>query len=237
MALSNSTYEFFDHSLLPAILISLGIHVLAIAVLNPFRIDAAKLVAPLEIVLQTPPKPEPPPPPEPPKPEPPKPLPKKVPPPPVKIPLPPPQENRVVAPPPSLAPPPAVIAATPVKDTEPTFAAPAPPTEIKKPVEPPPVDVDANLGQYSDLLAREFAKHRQYPRIAVIRGWQGEVRIKLDISNGSITSSTVTKSSGFEVLDNQALESAKKASIFPPLPDTLRNRSFAITVPVMFRLE
>ena len=239
MALSNSTYNYLDNALLPAILISVGLHVLGAAFLHPIQFDREKPTPPLEIELQQkkPEPPPPPPPPEPPKPEPPKPQPKKSTPPPVKMPRPVPQEERTIAPPPTVAaPPPQVIAAAPSKDAEPTFAAPpAPP----KPIEPAPiVDIDADLGKYGSLLAREFAKYKQYPRIAQVRGWQGTVRVKLEVdANGKVASSTISESSGFEALDNQALEMAKKATPLPSPPESLRHRPFTITVPVLFRLE
>lgn len=238
---SRSNYAL-DNVLLPAMLLSLGLHIVAAAMLNPFQFDTEKKTPPLEIVLQ-PPKPVPPPPPppepepEPPKPEPPKPLPKKVIPPPVKTP-PPPQERAVVPPPVAPPPPPQVIAAAPEKVAEPTFVAPPPPPpEPEKPREPPP-DIDADLGKYGSVLAREFAKHKQYPRIAQMRGWQGTVRVKLEVdASGAVTSSTISESSGHEALDKQALEMVKKASPLPSPPETLRGRPFTVTVPVLFRLE
>ncbi len=242
MAHSTRSYYSLNDTLVPAILISLGMHVVAAALLNPFQFDQERISPPLEIVLQ-PPKPEPPPPPppppepEPPKPEPPKPQPRKITPPPVKLPPPPPEE-RAISPPPPAAPPPQVIAAAPEKVAEPTFVAPQPPPpEPEKPREPPP-DIDADLGKYGSLLAREFAKHKQYPRIAQMRGWQGTVRVRLEVdANGTVTSSTVSESSGYEALDKQALEMVKKASPLPMPPEALRHRPFTVTVPVLFRLE
>ena len=35
------------------------------------------------------------------------------------------------------------------------------------------VDVDNAKNQYGNLLSREVAKHKQYPKIAQMRGWQG----------------------------------------------------------------
>ncbi len=241
MAQRSSASHRFDSPLLPAIMLSLGLHVAGIALLHPFKTDSMRLEKPLEIVLE-PPKPEapkPPPPepkPEPPKPEP-KPLPKKaLPPPPVKTVIP----DRPITPPPAEAsptPPPQVISAAPSKDAEPTFTAPPAPEPVKQ-KDPPPVDIDADLGAYGNLLAREFAKHKQYPRIAQMRGWQGTVRIKLDVdANGNVTGSIVSESSGYETLDKQALEMAKKASPLPTPPEALRHRPFTVTVPVLFRLE
>jgi protein TonB len=98
--------------------------------------------------------------------------------------------------------------------------------------------VDSALGNYGSLLSREFAKHKQYPRIAQMRGWQGTVRIELHIdANGNIISSIVSESSGFEVLDKQSLEMVRKASPLPLPPEALHGREFRIIVPIAFRLE
>lgn len=243
MAHRNSTLSPFGSPLLLGILISLIVHVVAATFGSPFQFESKKLTPTMTVVLQ-PPKPEPPPPPppepEPPKPEPPKPQPQKVtPPPPVRTPLPPPREERVNAPSPAVTPPPPpqVIASAPVDDSKPTFTAPSAEAE-KSHASQPTVDIDADLGNYGSLLAREFAKHKQYPRIAQMRGWQGEVRVKLEVdANGTVTSSTISQSSGHEALDNQALEMVKKASPLPMPPESLRHRPFTITVPILFRLE
>ena len=87
-------------------------------------------------------------------------------------------------------------------------------------------------------MSREFAKHKQYPRLAQMRGWQGTSKVELHIdANGNITSSAISESSGFEALDKQALEMVRKASPLPLPPEVLRGREFTIIVPVAFRLE
>lgn len=91
---------------------------------------------------------------------------------------------------------------------------------------------------YGSVLSREFAKHKQYPRIAQLRGWQGTVRLELKIdASGTVTSSTVAESSGFEILDKQALEMVRKASPLPQPPEALRGQEFTLIVPVSFKLE
>lgn len=133
--------------------------------------------------------------------------------------------------------PPAVITAEPKPEAKPAFTAPPPPPEPQK-AAPAQPDLDAARSQYGNLLAREIAKHKQYPRIAQMRGWEGEVTLELQLdSNGNLTSSKIAKGSSFEALDKQALEMVKKASPFPLPPDALRGRSFTILVPVSFKLD
>src|SRR5690606_11222526 len=100
---------------------------------------------------------------------------------------------------------------------------------------PPPIsnfsqaDLDDARRRYADQLARAIAKHRQYPRIAQMRGWQGETLIDLKLDNkGNVLVSRIERSSGFDALDKQALEMVKKAAPFPAPPDVLKNSQFNI---------
>jgi protein TonB len=134
--------------------------------------------------------------------------------------------------------PPAVITAPTKLETPPTFTAPPPPPPEPVTAEPSQQDIDAARNLYGNLLGREIAKHKQYPKIAQMRGWQGEVVVDIQLDkNGNVLSSNIQKHSGYEALDKQALEMVKKASPFPAPPEALRGNSFNILVPVSFRLE
>jgi protein TonB len=148
----------------------------------------------------------------------------------------------ITEPPPSNVPderppaPPPVMTAAPVVETPPSFTAPPPPPEPPK--GPSQVDIDNARSLYGGLLSREIAKHKQYPRVAQMRGWQGEATIEIKIDgNGQLVSSKIVTSSGYEILDKQGLEMVRKASPFPPPPEALRGRNFEILVPVSFKLE
>jgi periplasmic protein TonB len=118
----------------------------------------------------------------------------------------------------------------------PTFTAPPPPPP--QPVGPSQVDLDAARKGYADRLARAIAQHKQYPRVAQMRGWQGETIIDLKLDrNGGVLATRIDRSSGFEVLDKQALEMVKKAAPFPAPPEILKSDVFNIQVPVSFKLE
>ncbi len=132
---------------------------------------------------------------------------------------------------------PPVIAVAPKAEATPIVTAPPPPPPEPVKAGPSQADIDAAKNQYGSALARELAKHKQYPKIAQMRGWEGEVILELQLdSNGNVISSKVHDSSTFDALDKQALEMVKKAN-FPPPPEALRGRSFNILVPVSFKLE
>jgi protein TonB len=133
---------------------------------------------------------------------------------------------------------PQVISTAPKADVTPAVVVPPPPPEPPKPLGPSQQDIDAARNQYGNELANALAKYKQYPKIAQMRGYQGDVLVEVQMdSNGNVTSSKIHQSSGYESLDNQALEMVKKASPLPPPPYALRGRSFNVLVPVSFHLQ
>jgi len=241
-----------ESTLIWAVVCSILLHALLVVILPNIKFDQPEKPIPLEIQIQKPAKPEPvavaqpeqvveEPKPEVKKPEPvkkiiePKPITKTV-----KAPSPV-TEVEKVTPPVEAQPTPNVIAVEPKPNTAPVavVAPPAPPApEVVSPPERSPAEIDNALGNYGDLLGRAIAKHKQYPRIAQTRGWEGEVLLDLKLDgNGKVLSASISKGSGYDALDKQALEMVRKASPFPPPPEALRNRTFNITVPVSFKLE
>jgi periplasmic protein TonB len=131
--------------------------------------------------------------------------------------------------------PPVMSVAPTIEAQPPTFTAPPPPPP---PVGPSQADIEAARKGYADRLARAIAQHKQYPRVAQMRGWQGEVIVDLKLDrNGGVLVTKIDRSSGFEVLDKQALEMVKKAAPFPAPPEILKSDVFNIQVPVSFKLE
>lgn len=221
-----------ENALIWAFFISIGLHL--IAAIGIPNISFQEPVKPIELVIDlAPPKPEPPAPVKPPEPV----KPKVVPPPQIK-PIPQPIVKPVNTPTPISEPLP-VIAAAPKAEVTPTFVAPTP--VVAKPEPPKPTvnqaELDSARNQYGSALSREIAKHINYPGIAKMRGWQGVVEIDFQLDgNGKILSQKIRTSSGFEVLDKQALEMVKKSN-FPTPPEVLKTSAFNVTVPVSFRLE
>ena len=94
------------------------------------------------------------------------------------------------------------------------------------------------LAQYRLALIGAARRYKRYPAHAMDKGWQGRVEIRLVIgANGMIRSSLVKASSGYEILDNQALDMVKKAKPLAPIPAALRGREFTVDIPVIFDLQ
>lgn len=89
---------------------------------------------------------------------------------------------------------------------------------------------------HSDL-ERAFALHFYYPRIAIKRGWQGEVRISLRIeADGHLSRVRVLNSSGHVLLDKAAIASIDKVEILPTAIALLDGRTLDLILPVEYRL-
>lgn len=233
-----------ENKLIWAIICSILLHALLVVVIPNIKFDEIKTPEILEVDFVK--LPEPPPP----APEPVQPLPEVVKPkiepkikpepkPVVKQPAPVVERNEpVTEPPPSQ--PTEVIAVAPKPTAAPPVQTVPAPVPVKQ--EPPPVtnqvDVEDARNKYGNSLWGAISKHKKYPKIAAMRGWQGEAIVELELDgSGKLKSKKIIQSSGHDVLDRQALEMVEKALPFPAPPDALRGTSFTITVPVPFKLE
>jgi protein TonB len=137
----------------------------------------------------------------------------------------------------SREPAPAVLPETAVPSAEPA------PAILTRAPEPAPVVAVATpsadlLAGYGSSVSRLLARYREYPRLAAMRGWEGTVTMRLKVgANGRLMEAQVDSSSGHAMLDTQALEMVKRIAELPPPPEGLRNREFAVLVPVVFRLQ
>ncbi len=96
----------------------------------------------------------------------------------------------------------------------------------------------ASVGKYRTALIAAAKRFRNYPRVALENNWEGRAEVRLAINaNGSIASIGIGKRSGYEVLDQQALEMIRKAKPMATLPPALRGKGFILDVPVLFSLK
>jgi protein TonB len=95
-----------------------------------------------------------------------------------------------------------------------------------------------NLDQYRVALLGAANRYKRYPAIAMEKGWQGRVDVRIVIgANGMTQSITVKTSSGFEILDKTAIDMVTKAKPMTPIPVSLRGREFTVDIPVIFSLQ
>ena len=104
---------------------------------------------------------------------------------------------------------------------------------------PQPASIDRGLlEQYGLKLSREIGKDQRYPRRAQMLGWTGTTQVMVRMSaDGRVKEVSVAKSSGHEILDEEAVEKVKRARQLPQPPEDFRGREFTVMVPIVFRLE
>lgn len=131
----------------------------------------------------------------------------------------------------------AVITAKPEASAPVDFTVPPPPPPpVAKVAEPQPPAPEALAG-YGRSVSQALARHREYPRLALLRGWEGSTTLRLRVApGGKLAEAAVHQSSGHEVLDDQALAMVKRLGTLPLPPESLRDREFAVLVPVVFQL-
>jgi periplasmic protein TonB len=122
---------------------------------------------------------------------------------------------------------------------EPSVAPPA--------VAPQPQPVAPNIDEanenrllltYGQSIWKELRRYQKYPPRARLRGWEGTAVVLLQIAaDGKVTGITLGKSSGHDILDEEALDMVRRVSPLPEAPADLRGRALVVTVPIVFRLQ
>ncbi len=94
------------------------------------------------------------------------------------------------------------------------------------------------MSEYRLSLAREARRFKRYPQLARERGWEGVAVISVSTVAGALLPQVgLSQSTGFSLLDDAALELARQAVQVAGLPDALRHRQFAISLPIHYRLS
>jgi len=90
---------------------------------------------------------------------------------------------------------------------------------------------------YNRWLKIKVESVLRYPELAAISGYQGTLYIKFDIlRDGSISGLELLKSSGYKILDDEALRSIREAAPFQPLPPEWNMDRYSIRAAVIFYL-
>jgi periplasmic protein TonB len=90
---------------------------------------------------------------------------------------------------------------------------------------------------YNRWLKIKVESVLQYPELAAISGYQGTLYILFDImKDGSLGRLEVLKSSGYKILDDEALRAIRSSAPFQPLPDEWNRDRYSIRAAVLFYL-
>jgi len=99
------------------------------------------------------------------------------------------------------------------------------------------VDPEA-LHRYAIELARRLQRDQGYPLRAQRDGWQGTTTIEVHISaQARITGVMLMRSSGHDLLDEEALAKLQRLQALPDPPQAAVGREFSVLVPIEFKLQ
>lgn len=94
------------------------------------------------------------------------------------------------------------------------------------------------LRQYRLALAREARQFRRYPERARLAGIGGTAEVRIEHGAGiPAPVARLERSSGNEALDSAALDMMRLAAPRAAVPELLRGRTFAVSMPVVFDLD
>lgn len=100
----------------------------------------------------------------------------------------------------------------------------------------PGVDAEG-LRTYRVALAGEARRYKRYPAQAIEAGWSGTTELRVSVTPGrSAPAVRVSKSSGYPVLDEAALEMLRRALPATAIPASLREQAFSVELPIVFDL-
>ena len=140
----------------------------------------------------------------------------------------------------SEAPKPVSESAPSAAPSAPSSAPPSPGPVAKADPQPPSqaaaTDDSGTLAQYRLAIIMAAKRYRKYPRVALDNNWEGRVEVRISFGvDGKRVSIVVSKASGHEVLDRQAIDTVTKA--FVPVPASMRGKEFSVDIPVIYNVK
>lgn len=99
------------------------------------------------------------------------------------------------------------------------------------------IQVDG-IRQYRLSLAAQARKFKRYPARAMEAGMSGTTEVRVVVApSGFPQDVSMAKTSGYDLLDQAALDMIRKAVPRTAIPEPLRGRSFVVSLPVVFDLS
>ena len=114
--------------------------------------------------------------------------------------------------------------------------------ELKVPPATIPVVSDDNLQdpvlKYSKIVQKKILSKLIYPGQAKEAGFQGTVRLSLNLSyQGNLLNLKLKDSSNYRILDDNAMNTAQSAGPYPPFPPTIKDKDIWVDIPITYQLE
>ena len=102
---------------------------------------------------------------------------------------------------------------------------------------PPEPTTPAEIA-FAESVQEKISDAIVYPEEAQESGWEGTVMLSLHIlSDGTLSYSSVKKSSGYDIFDDAALQTAKKLAPYSGFPAEAGLQELSILIPISYSLE
>lgn len=109
-----------------------------------------------------------------------------------------------------------------------------------QPGQPQNSETEGDAHLVNHLLAElrsSFDARFVYPPLARRHGWQGQVRVGLTVeSDGHLSELRILSSSGYAILDRDALQTLTRIGVLPQTHARLDGQSYRLQLPVVYRL-
>ena len=114
---------------------------------------------------------------------------------------------------------------------------PTPPVpETTSPPRPRPSA--AQVASWHRRIALQVERHKGYPESARARHETGTAELAFTLDrNGKVLASRVVRTSGFAALDQETIDTVRRAQPFPPPPTNMPGETFDFTVPIRFNIR
>ncbi|MBD3183757.1 TonB family protein [Candidatus Poribacteria bacterium] len=111
-------------------------------------------------------------------------------------------------------------------------------SELAKPKVKVAVNSNNLLQKFLNDVRRKIEKNKKYPIAARDAGIEGisEVRIII-LSDGRIETVDIIGSSGYDILDNAAIQSVRNSVPFPPIPEEAGKDKIEVSINLVFKIS
>jgi protein TonB len=124
-----------------------------------------------------------------------------------------------------------------VKPPDKPIEQPSPP--VPQATSPPrPRPSAAQVASWHRRIALQVERHKGYPASARARHETGTAELAFTLDRtGKVVASRIARTSGFAALDQETIDTVRRAAPFPPPPQNLPGETFDFTVPIRFNIR
>ena len=103
---------------------------------------------------------------------------------------------------------------------------------------PEPRPSAAQIAYWNRKIALQVERNKSYPAAARTRHETGTAEVAFTIDRqGRVVTSRIVRTSGFPALDQETLDTIKRAQPFPEPPPNLPGQTFDFTIPIKFNIR